>query len=141
MRLLVRLLFIVGLFAAPSAAFAQTETPPKGSPVRAAILDALRGMVEGEVGKPVEFVVSDMRVLGEWAFVITIPQRPGGGDIEYVYTRYQSQVDEGAFDGQAIALLRETPTGWLVYEYSLGATDVVWADWGSRYPVPPEVFP
>ena len=73
-----------GTLPAPSAAFAQTDTPPKGSPVRAAILDALRGMVEGEVGKPVELVVSDMRVLGEWAFVITIPQRPGGGVLPFV---------------------------------------------------------
>ena len=36
-------------------------------------------MVEAEVGKPVEFVVNEMRVLGEWAFVIATPQRPGGG--------------------------------------------------------------
>ena len=141
MRNLFRLLFVAGCLLAPSHAQAQAETPAKGSPVRAAILDALRGMVEGEVGKPVEFVVSDMRVLGEWAFVITIPQRPGGGEIEYVYSRYQSWIDAGAFDGQAIALLRETPSGWLVYEYSLGATDVIWADWGEHYPVPPEVFP
>jgi len=125
----------------PALAFAQAETPPKGSALRAAVLDGLRPMVEAEVGTPVEFVVNDMRVLGEWAFVIATPQRPGGGPIPYVYTRYQAAVDAGAFDDQATALLRETPTGWLVYEYNLGATDVVWTAWGSRYPVPPEVFP
>lgn len=141
MALILRILVVVGLLAAPAAALAQAETPARGSPLRAAILDALRPMVEAEVGQPVEFVVSDMRVVGEWAFVITVPQRPGGGAIAYVYTRYQTAVDAGAFDGQAIALLRQTPSGWLVYEFSLGATDVPWVDWGGRYPVPPEVFP
>jgi hypothetical protein len=120
---------------------AQVTTPPKGSPERTAILDAIRRSTEAEVGAPVEFVVDDIRVLGEWAFVMLTPQRPGGGKIHYVYTRYQEAVDSGAFDEQVIGLLRETPAGWLVYEYSLGATDVVWSDWGGRYPVPDEVFP
>lgn len=120
---------------------AQLATPQRGSAERAAILDAVRPMVEAEVGRPVEFVVDQLRVLGEWAFVVLRPQRPGGGPIAYVYTRYQAAVDAGAFDDEVVALLRQTPAGWLVYEYDLGATDVTWVDWGARYPVPPEVFP
>ena len=135
------LVLISALFAALQPAAAQVTTPPQGSPLRAAILDGVRPMVEAEVGKPVEFVVQQMRVLGEWAFVVLSPQRPGGGPIPYVYTRYQTAVDEGFFDNQVSALLRDTPSGWLVYEYNLGATDVPWVDWGQAYPVPPEVFP
>jgi hypothetical protein len=120
---------------------AQVTAPAPGSPVRAAILDAVRSMVEAEVGKPVEFVVGGIRVLGEWAFVDLRPQRPGGGAIEYVYSRYQAARDAGAFDNQVIALLRMTPRGWLVHEYSLGATDVAWYGWWTRYPVPEQVFP
>jgi hypothetical protein len=120
---------------------AQATTPPRGSPLRAAILDGLRPMVEAEVGRPVEFIVLDLRVIGEWAFAYVTPQRPGGGAIPYVYTRYQAAVDAGAFDDQVAALLRETPAGWLVYEYSLGATDVPWVEWRDYYPVPWEVFP
>ena len=78
---------------------------------------------------------------GEWAFAYVTPKRPGGGEIFYVYTRYQAAVDEGMFDDQVYALLRETPAGWLVYEYRLGATDVPWLEWGRLYPVPWEVFP
>ena len=63
-----------------------------------------------------------------------------GGKIGYAYTRYQTAVDEGAFDNQVIALLRNTPSGWLVYGYSLGATDVPWEEWRQAYPVPPELF-
>jgi hypothetical protein len=121
--------------------FAQVTTPPSGTPLRTAILDAVRPIVEAEVGKPVEFVVQAMRVLGEWAFVDLRPQRPGGGPIEYVYSRYQASVDLGFFGNQVVALLRNTPRGWLVYEYTLGATDAAWPDWPNRYPMPVEVLP
>ena len=127
-------------FASVTAA-AQVTTPAQGSPLRAAILDAVRPRVEAEVGKPVEFVVRQMRVLGEWAFVDLPPQRPGGGAIEYVYSRYQAARDAGAFDNEVVALLRNTPCGWLLYEYSLGATDVAWYGWWRSYPVPEQVFP
>ncbi len=137
--ILVLSVFLAFTLAAPASA--QVVTPPQGSPVRTAILDAVRPMVEAEVGKPVEFVVGQMRVLGEWAFVDLRPQRPGGGAIEYVYSRYQGARAAGAFDNQVIALVRNTPRGWLVYEYSLGATDVAWYGWWTAYPVPEQVFP
>jgi hypothetical protein len=132
---------IVWALATATAASAQVSTPAPGTPLRAAILDGVRPMVEAEVGKPVEFVVRQMRLLGEWAFVDLTPQRPGGGAIEYVYSRYQAARDAGAFDNQVVALVRNTPRGWLVYEYSLGATDVAWYGWWKSYPVPEQVFP
>jgi len=132
---------LVVLSAACAPAAAQVATPPPGSPLRVQILDAVRLMVAAEVAPPVEFVVNDMRVLGEWAFVDLAPQRPGGRPIEYVYTRYQAAVDSGAFANRVVALLRRTPTGWLVYQYSLGAIDVAWYGWWTYYPVPEEVFP
>ena len=135
-------LALVALLALDSGpAAAQVVSPPRGSPQRTAVLDAVRPMVEAELGKPVEFVVNDIRLLGEWAFVSLTPQRPGGGKIEYAWTRYQAAVDNDMFGGIVSALLRQTPKGWLVYQYDLGATDVVWLEWKQFYPVPPEVFP
>jgi hypothetical protein len=125
---------------APSDAGVVT-IPPQGSPERTAILNGLRPMVIAEVGAPVEFVVGTIRVVGEWAFVEARPQRPGGGEIFYVYTRYQAAVDAGAFDDTVTALLRQTPAGWLVYEYNLGATDVTWQPWVEWHPAPREVYP
>lgn len=125
--------------AGPAAA--QVETPARGSPLRSAILDAIRPVTEAELGAPVEFVVVDLRVLGEWAFATLRPQRPGGRAIGLAYTRYQGAADAGALDATVTALLRDTPDGWLVYEYDFGATDVVWIDWIGRYPAPDEVFP
>jgi hypothetical protein len=131
-------LAIAGFSASASA---QVETPPQGSPVRAAILEAIRGIAVAEFGSPIEFVVNDIRVLGEWAYADVHPQRPGGDEIFYTYTRYQANWDAGALDQTAVVLLRETPAGWLVYEYSFGATDVQWVNWVGMYPAPIEVFP
>ena len=117
------------------------SSPAQGSPERAAILNSLRPMVVAELGAPVEFVVGTIRVVGEWAFVEAKPQRPGGGPIFYIYTRYQSAWDSGAFDDSVTALLRQTPAGWLVYEYNLGATDVQWMEWVGRNLAPAEVYP
>lgn len=140
----VRALVVASLMwasAALPATAGDVENPPAGSPVRAAILNSVRPVVEAEVGAPVEFEVYDLRVLGEWAFVSAHPQRKGGARIEWTYTRYQRFIDDGAFDEVVTALLRQTPNGWLVYEYDLGATDVVWTPWQDEFPVPPEVFP
>ncbi|WP_421725332.1 hypothetical protein [Bauldia sp.] len=123
------------------AAMAQVTTPPRGSPQRSAILDGVRPMVQAEVGAPVEFVVHQMRVVGDWAFVLLSPQRPGGAPIDYRYTRYGEAVAGGFFDNQVSALLRQSPSGWLVYEYDLGATDVPWVGWADYHPVPFDVLP
>ena len=69
------------------------------------------------------------------------PAAAGRRPDRLLYTRYQSAWEGGFFGGVVAALLRETPSGWLVYEYDLGATDVVWLEWRNWYPVPPEVFP
>jgi hypothetical protein len=132
---------LAGLWGPQAVAQSSVTTPAPGSPIRAEILNAVRGIAVGELGGPIEFVVNDIRVLGEWAFVVLHPQRPGGGEIFYTYTRYQAAWDAGALDQQLTALLRQTPAGWLIYEYNFGATDVVWIDWIGRYPAPIEVFP
>ncbi|MCP4381009.1 MAG: hypothetical protein GY798_06255 [Hyphomicrobiales bacterium] len=129
------------LLAVAMPGLAQVTMPPRGSPLRSAILEGVRPMVVAETGAPVEFVVHEMRVVDDWAFVLLSPQRPGGAAIDYRYTRYGVAVAEGFFDNQVSALLRRAPNGWLVFEYNLGATDVPWVAWGDYHPVPMQVFP
>ncbi|WP_199773070.1 hypothetical protein [Ensifer adhaerens] len=50
--------------------------PARGSVERAAILDAIRPVVEAEMRGPVEFVVTTMRVAPNWAFMQVEPKRP-----------------------------------------------------------------
>ena len=140
-RLRTHTLITAILFATVLKTVGVAEPYTPSGAERKAILDALREPVSRQLEQPVEFVVEKIAVSGEWAFVILQPQRPGGGKIEYAYTRYQAAVDEGIFGAEVIALLRQTPKGWLTYEYELGSTDVPWVDWPSRYPVPAEIFP
>ncbi len=98
-------------------------------------------MVQAELGAPIEFVVSEIRVSGEWAFVIARPQRPGGTAINFTYTRYAAAYRADMMSDLAIALLRSSPAGWLVHAYVFGPTDVAWLDWIGAYPAPRDVFP
>lgn len=124
-----------------STVFAKVETPPPSSLVREAILDTVRSITAAELGAPIEFDVQDFRVLDGWAFVRARPQRPGGIEVSYAYTRYERAWETGAFDDRAVALLHETPSGWLVYAYCFGAADIAWLFWSDIYGAPPELFP
>lgn len=53
-------------------------TPAPGSPVRKAILEALREEVRRLYGLEVVFVVDELKVKGDWAWVQTLPQSKDG---------------------------------------------------------------
>jgi hypothetical protein len=57
----------------PARAHAEVFTPPRGSELRADILDALRPTVADEIGGAIEFVVSSLRVQGNWAYASVRP--------------------------------------------------------------------
>jgi len=115
-----KLLFaLLAFLIAASPVAAQTyASPPPGSPERKAILDALRPKIEARLGKPVEFVVEEIRVGGGWAFVRVMPQRPGGGEI-----RNPNEDMDGV---HTEAFLRREGGRWVVKEYGIGSTDVWW---------------
>ena len=126
----MRMLFFAAaaalLLAAPVAADTAFSSPPQGSPERKAILDALRPSVELALGKPVEFVVEEIRQGGGWAFVRVTPQRPGGGAIR--------NPNEEADGVHAEAVLRLQDGRWAVAEHGIGSTDVWWVSWCDRAP-------
>ncbi|MFD3190676.1 hypothetical protein ACFMPD_10420 [Sedimentitalea sp. HM32M-2] len=140
----VRMNFFV-LFAvlAPSFAAAWQE-PARGSPERAALMDALRPHAEWMLGAPVQFVVHDLRRSGDLAFASVWPQRPGGAEIDLRTTPgfLRGELDSGYMDGVAIqALYRKSGTTWVAVHWALGATDVwyAWAPLCAIYrPVIPE---
>ena len=72
----------------PSQASAQVVTPAAGSSLRKQILDGLRPTVAKEIGGAIEFVVDELRVLHDWAYVNARPQRPGGAPINWLATKY-----------------------------------------------------
>jgi hypothetical protein len=129
-----------------AAAFGQlggttTYTPEKGSPERKAIVDALRVPIEKKLKQPVIFKIDHLKVQSGWAFLLSSPQKPDGGAIDYRGTVYQDAVDAGAFDNGVVALLRNVNGKWKVIQYVIGATDVPYVDWDKTYRAPRAIFP
>ncbi len=93
---------------------------------RRAILDALRPVVTRELGGPVEFVVTQIRVIGPHAFVIVTPQRPGGRAIPQPSPEMDGVRTE--------AILAKRKGWWTVTQHGIGATDVWYADEIDNYP-------
>ena len=122
-------------------AFAQQVTSPaRGSAQRAEILNALRPSVESETGGPVQFVVGDINVMGDWAYVNAMPQRPGGGPIDWRATKYREPFEADAFSGVVLALLRRQSGRWSIAGLYVGPTDVAWYNWIEKFKLPEELF-
>lgn len=128
----MRRIAVIGLVLLASAAGAgDWQQPARGSQLRADLLDALRPMVEWQLGAPVEFVVNDMRVQGEHAFAMLVAQRPGGAPIDMTHTPmalrdgYDPELSSGA---QVEALWVKSGRQWVAVHHAVGATDV-WYSW------------
>jgi hypothetical protein len=99
--------------------------PPASAPIgtadRKAILQALRAPVERQLGKPVEFVVSELRGEPGWVFIQAEPQRPGGRRID---GRSYFPDDWDNMDGlTTTAILRKSRGRWRVRAMRIGALD------------------
>jgi len=101
--------------------------PARGSQLRRDLLDALRPIAEWNLGAPVEFRVTTLRVKGDHAFAMVTAQRPGGGVIDLAQTPI---VKRGEFDpeladvGASIeAFWIKSGNMWSVVEYGIGSTD------------------
>jgi hypothetical protein len=127
------------LFASLSPLAAQT-TPPKGSPLRTELMDALRPTVQAEIGGPIEFTVVDLRVMGSWAYARVRPQRPGGGTIDWSRTKFREDMKLGYMSDLTLALLRRTGSGWRVVEHAIGPSDAAWDGWDKTHGVSRRLF-
>jgi len=117
--------------------------PGAGSALRKAVLDGLRPSIEQDLKQKVIFVVGDMRVLSDWAFVQVTPVRPDSTPVDFSKTKYKEALEAGMFDGgQTYALLRKKKDQWTVLTYRVGPTDVCWVTWDEApYGAPRKVLP
>ena len=99
LRLIIASAILIAGVATVSAQ--QVFSPPRGSPERAAILDAVRPAAEVVLNPPVEFVVTKMNVVDDWAFVALNP-RVMGSAARLWRSRRDGAVPEGA-PGQRVA--------------------------------------
>jgi hypothetical protein len=120
---------------------AEIESPPRGSPLRTELLDAVRPAFEEQVGAPVEFVVHDLNVMGDWAYGNVRLQRPGGAEIDWSATKFAEDVKQGMFDAENnVFLLQREGEAWNLVELALGPTDVAWDWWRQQHNLPYELF-
>jgi hypothetical protein len=138
---LFRAVMVCGLlFAATGFEAAAQVTPPRGSPLRAELMDALRPTVMAEIGGPIEFVVTDLRVLREWAYAYVRPQRPGGAPIDWSRTKFRADMAQGTMSEGVMALLQHDGAGWRIIEYVIGPSDVAWDGWRQERRLPRRLF-
>lgn len=124
----------------PTHAQDAAHMPAAGTQARQAILDAARKPVDKELGVHVQFVVKQLRALDGWAFLHATMQGPGGQPVDYRGTRYEDADTHGAKSDKYAALLKQHEGGWQVQAYSVGPTDMVWADWSATYGAPAALF-
>jgi hypothetical protein len=128
----------------PSAAAAQAAGPRDigaTDPLRKVLLDALRPTIEKDLGQPVQFVVTTLRIQGNWAFADVKPLTPAGGKIDYMKTHHAERIREGVFGGGVVqALLRDDGGRWTVKDFTVGPTDVYYASWPEEFGVPYALF-
>lgn len=119
------------------------STPAIGSDLRQDLLAAVRPHAEWALGRPVSFVVHEMRVAGGAAFVSLTAVRPGGGAIAISETPgfRLGDLDPDIMDGTSLqALLLKSGRMWVAVQHAIGPTDAWWtwdaycADWGSVLP-------
>lgn len=99
-------------------------------------MDALRVPAQKDLARRVIFKVDQLRVAGDWAFARVSPTLPDGSAIDYSETKFHKQMELGAFDPQAEALLQREGNAWKVVEWVLGATDVASVTWPEKYGLP-----
>src|SRR5262245_54275756 len=86
--------------ATASAAASPTEAPDISlrDPARRALLDALRPVVERDLGQKLVFIVHVLRVQDAWAFADLAPRTPAGAPIDFARTRHAERLREGMLD-------------------------------------------
>lgn len=130
------LIALTCLLATTTARAQQARTPAAGSPERKAIMDVLRTPAEADLHQKVIFRVQHLRIIGPWALARVVPLRPDGSDIDYTRTKYRDELEEGAFDGEGEALLRNEGGRWRVLEWRFGASDTEVPMWLKKYGAP-----
>lgn len=139
------LLGIVSIAAAPAAHSAPSQSPGKSDPERARILNIVRPFAEGVFGPPVEFVVRELTVSGEWTFVRAVVQRKGGRKIAWVNTPHFKKMGNTTRTdianalsalpeccGMEAILQKDATRGWRVIEQKATATDVWWESYCDK---------
>lgn len=120
----------------------KTSTPAATTAVAdsadAAIVATVNATLAADFEKEVSARIDTLRTEGDWAWVVALPQAPGGGAFDFSGTRYAEREAAGVLDGGGTTymLLQRQEGVWIVRDFAVGPTDVAYADWPIQYGAP-----
>jgi hypothetical protein len=115
-------------------------TPARGTPERAAIMDAARVPIGADLGQRVIFVVDELRSDGEWVFLQAVPKQPDGKPIKWLTTPFAASWRQDMMTDVVMVLLRSRNGQMQVVDYVIGPTDVYWYTWVEAHGLPETFF-
>ncbi len=133
-------LIVLLAVVACTLATSPVETPPPGSPLRQAIMDALRVPVQKDLKQKVVFRVDLLSVKDGWAYFRGQTRKPDGSLMDYRRTKYWKQIQLGRFEDWLCALLKLQDGKWRVVEFLIGHTDEPSIYLLERYGAPRELW-
>ena len=119
----------------------QLIKPARGSKLRKDLVNALRVPVQKELKQRIIFRISDIRVIGDWAFIGGEPLTPKGRQPDYSKTIHKDDVEDGIFDNNVFGLLKRKGDKWEVVSHLIGCTDVCYLGWVEEYKISKELLP
>lgn len=105
----------------------KAESVNPESIVTAALIELLK--------QPVKIVVNSSRDDKKWLLISGSVENPDGGQLDYAGTRFQSAIEEGAFESSFVALLATVgeASAYRLIDLSFGSTDSPLGDWQAKY--------
>jgi hypothetical protein len=125
-------LFTFALIWADIGAAQSVYEPKRGSAERKALMNAIRPEAERMLGKPVQFVVKDLRVSGNAGYASLSAQRPGGKAINMKSTPFSKKYgyDPNIYPGLYV-LYRKKSGNWSVVASELSPFEPPFMDAAS----------
>jgi|APTNR8051073442_1049403.scaffolds.fasta_scaffold07085_2 hypothetical protein len=118
-----------------ATAQSRAYSPRPSSTERRELLNLLRPVVARDLGSPIEFVVNEINISGNYAFVSVDAQRPGGRQIDVSKTKWSGRLYPDIIDCCHVqAIYEKRGTRWRILESALGATDVWYLSYCGRVP-------
>lgn len=115
-------------------------TPAAGSAERKQLLDVVRAPLEQRLHRQVRFVVEQLKVSGDFAFLRAAMQDADGRPVSYVGTEFEGAADAGLMSKDYVALLRRSGGAWSIQAERIGPSDVAWTTWAKDYGAPDAIF-
>ena len=135
------LAFAALLIMGMSASAQEVDHPEKGSAERSALLDTLRPSVQKELKQNIVFVINQINVQGQFAFIDGRLRTTDGKVPSWKGTPYAQAAGYGAQSDGISALLKRSGNGWRIVTKAIGCTDVCYVDWWKKYKAPKAIFP